>query len=158
MGAARPIAERFWEKVDVGDPFECWPWKAARKRNGYGQFAIDSRLRGECAHRVAYLLTYGPYDASLYVMHRCDNPPCVNPMHLFLGTAAENTADMMRKGRDGHGVVRGAQSPRAVPFTDEDVHAIRQSSESGLELARRYGVGSSTIYRVRRGLDRFEAV
>src|SRR5690606_32428514 len=71
---------RFWGKVDVRGPSECWPWKASTWPSGYGQFRMDGRPTG--AHRVAYAVTRGDIPAGLHVLHRCDNPPCVNPNHL----------------------------------------------------------------------------
>lgn len=96
---ARPFAERFWEKVDRRSPDECWPWLGrARTSFGYGAFAIG-RDRANRAHRIAWELTNGPVPVGLSALHRCDNPPCCNPAHLFLGTQADNIADMVAKGR-----------------------------------------------------------
>ena len=90
------VEERFWAKVDKDG--DCWTWMARRQpRGGYGQFQLDGRTRS--AHRVAWTLTNGPIPDGLCVLHRCDNPPCVNPEHLWLGTKAENNQDMTEKGR-----------------------------------------------------------
>lgn len=92
----RPLTERFWEKVDVGGPDECWDWQGARAHYGHG--IINVTGRSLLAHRVAWSITHGdPAEAN--VCHRCDNPPCCNPAHLFLGSQADNIADMHRKGR-----------------------------------------------------------
>lgn len=98
----RPVADRFWAKVDVvNDTTSCWRWLGAH--NGrYGQFAIDG-LRTELTHRVAFVLGVGPIPAGLYVCHHCDNPSCVRPNHLFLGTALDNMRDMQAKGRARRG-------------------------------------------------------
>jgi len=95
----RPLAERFWRKVAVRGPDECWLWTGSRTKQGYGQIALgEVRNRPELAHRVAWTLTFGATGA-LYVLHRCDVRPCVNPAHLFLGTTRDNALDMVAKGR-----------------------------------------------------------
>lgn len=101
-----PIAVRFWRfaKKAVG----CWLWTGARNRKGYGTLAIDRMSVG--AHRVSWEIHVGVIPSGLQVLHRCDNPPCTNPDHLFLGTIQDNIADMMSKGRQ----VRGERQARAV--------------------------------------------
>lgn len=92
------IAERFWQKVQKGDG--CWVWTGAvvlGKREKYGRFLFNGKVRG--AHRVAWELTNGPIPEGIFVLHHCDNPPCVRPDHLFLGTNSTNMLDAARKGR-----------------------------------------------------------
>jgi hypothetical protein len=90
-------AEQFWERVDVRGGNECWEWKRGKKGGGYG----NARWKGHdaYAHRVVWELTNGLIPDGLLVLHACDNPPCCNPSHLFLGTAKDNILDAMRKGR-----------------------------------------------------------
>jgi hypothetical protein len=85
----------FWVKVEKTEG--CWLWMAARDKDGYGN--VRWRMERERAHRLSWRLTYGNIPDGLWVLHRCDNPPCVRPDHLFLGTAKDNTADMLNKGR-----------------------------------------------------------
>lgn len=113
----RPLQERFWEKVKKTDG--CWEWTGYRTRKGYGEVYI----RGEGsrrAHRVSYQLHHGTVPKSMQILHRCDNPPCVNPDHLFLGTAADNTRDMLEKGRF-----------KSAKLSDREVLEIRRKYASG---------------------------
>lgn len=93
----KPMEERFWEKVDRKSDSECWEWTATRSGRGYGRFYIGKTPMQ--ASRVAYKIANGDFDQSLHVCHKCDNPPCCNPSHLFLGTASENIRDAVAKGR-----------------------------------------------------------
>jgi hypothetical protein len=94
----RPLPERFWSRVDTsGGLWACWPW--TRGRNGAGYGLISQQHRDVSAHRLSWELANGPIPPGLYVCHTCDNPPCCNPSHLFLGTPTDNVRDMYAKGR-----------------------------------------------------------
>lgn len=143
------LADALAQNVDrSAGPEACWPWTGCTSRPGnYGVFKFKGpRLR---AHRVAYELARGPVPDGLFVLHRCDNPPCCNPAHLFLGTNTENTADRNAKGR----TARGTRSA-CHRLTDSAVGEIRQRSaggESRASLARAFGVDESTIRGVVNG-------
>jgi hypothetical protein len=92
------LSEAFWGKVKRGSPEECWPWKGARNPAGYGKILVDGVHID--THRVAYMLAVGPI-GELLVCHKCDNPPCCNPQHLWLGTCSDNLRDAVAKGRMG---------------------------------------------------------
>jgi hypothetical protein len=95
-GRQEPIEDRFWQFVNKTDT--CWLWTGSRSR-GYGLIGAGASGKTKSAHRVSYELANGPIPAGMWVLHKCDNPPCVNPAHLFLGDRADNMRDAFRKGR-----------------------------------------------------------
>lgn len=119
---------------------DCWEWIGHRNRKGYGITQAGGKQR--LAHRVAYELTNGPIPYGRCVLHRCDNPACIRLDHLFLGTLADNNADMDAKGR------RRSQEAKLTP---DMVREIRASTLSGYKLAREYGVSETAIRAVRNG-------
>jgi hypothetical protein len=124
----------------VGD---CWEWQGQVMANGYGVVFYDGRKR--LAHRVMYELTHGPVDNGLFCCHRCDNPRCVNPKHIFLGTHKENMADMDSKGR--RRAAKGERQHKAK-LTDGEVLEIRRLYAAGVtitEIARRFPVTPASI-------------
>jgi hypothetical protein len=142
------LVERFWKRVDKSG--DCWLWTGGKHDFGYGIFS-PGRYTRIYAHRFSYELHYGPVPDGLYVLHRCDNPPCVNPAHLWLGTHLDNTADRHRKGRSrGHDLI-GEDHPRAK-LTAAQVHDIREryasGQASGVQLAREFGVRPTNISRI----------
>jgi hypothetical protein len=128
---------------------DCWEWRGARNARGYG--VINDGTRIQLAHRMTWLLEHGTVPAHLSVMHRCDNPACVRLSHLFIGTRADNNADMIAKGR----ARSGSNPPRgeimwAAKLTEDVVREIRNSKERGIDLARRYDVTKQTITDIRK--------
>lgn len=124
---------------------KCWLWTGGSNRHRYGLTWVDDRVQR--VHRLAYLHWHGPIPAGLYVMHSCDNRECWNPDHLSLGTAADNNADKVRKGRHAHGHTGGGRRL----LTADVVREIRASSDTADALARRLGCSSATVLRARRG-------
>lgn len=145
------VDERFWSKVDVRGPDECWEWKAGRfSGKGYGMFWVDGKNIG--AHVFSFMINYGTATGGLYVCHRCDNPPCVNPSHLFLGTPKDNAEDMVAKGRQNNTRPPGSHYQRG-----EDVHGSKLTWEKVREIRRLYQKGvrglSSTALGMQYGVE-----
>lgn len=146
-GTTRPkqnLAERFWGKVDRNGPIHpalgtpCWVWTAGLTRFGYGKFQINRKSIH--AHRVVWTLERGDIPGDLNVLHHCDNPPCVNPDHLYLGTHADNHADMMERDRYTF-----------AKLTKDDVRLIRQLCASGMtkeNVASRFHVHPVTVSKI----------
>ncbi len=132
---------QFWARVDTSGV--CWVWTGAKNSGGYGDIRYDGRKVG--THRVAWELTNGPIPNGLWVLHRCDNPPCVRPDHLFLGTNTDNMRDRASKGRTNQR--KGEKSPHAK-LTWASVREMRQRRQDGvrvIDLASEYGVAQSTV-------------
>ena len=139
--------EDFWAKVDIRDDNECWEWRAGKHTRGYGQFSY----RGDnvASHRFAYMLVNGEIPDGLVVRHSCDNPACCNPVHLSVGTQADNVADRHSKGRSA----RGSRDGEAK-LTEDDVLEIIRLLDGGstqTSLAARYGVVVGTINHISTG-------
>ncbi len=126
----------------------CWEWTGTRNPQGYGVLRVGESAR--LAHRVVWTLERGPIPEGMNALHRCDNPGCVRLDHLFLGTLADNNADMKAKGRQRGPSMKGTTNPNAK-LTDNAVRAIRRSSAMGVDLARRYGVSQMVISAIRNG-------
>lgn len=138
--------ERFWSKVAKAGPDDCWPWTTGRFRHGYGMFSV--RTFPLQAHRIAWILTSGLIPPGLCVCHRCDNPQCCNPSHLWLGTNAENTQDRSSKGRDGS--CPGERNSQSK-VTTVDVPIIRNRVRSGERLASvaaDYGITKEAVWAI----------
>jgi len=157
---------RFWSRIDTpAEPDRCWEWQSTRNDAGYGVLSLCSVYYR--VHRIMWALEHGPIPQGLYVLHDCDNPPCVNPAHLFLGTKSDNSRDMVAKGRNvakthPELLARGERSPvhqhpelyrgekhGKHKLTWEQVRTIRRMyAEGGVsqpQLGRIFGVTHVTI-------------
>lgn len=133
--------KRFWAKVDKRGPDECWPWKGGTTHKGYGMFNMGGKVR--TASRVSWELANGPIPDGQGVLHKCDNAPCVNPKHLFLGDQTANMQDMRKKGR------------AAKALTREQVLRVREllKTKTGAEVARELQLLPGTVNKIKRGIS-----
>lgn len=153
--------ERFWSHVDTSG--DCWVWRGGYFPFGYGCFKINGRRT--VAHRAAWEVTNGSIPAGKLICHRCDNPPCVRPDHLFLGTYGDNVADCVAKDRrskivgdehwshiNAHRIARG-QAHGLARLTDDAVRYIRSQGRTMTlkALAAKFSVAEVTIHRVKLG-------
>lgn len=144
----KPWASRY----NIDPATGCYEWNGGRNRAGYGLYPIDNGQR--FAHRVAWANLHGEIPPGMIICHHCDNPCCVNPDHLFLGTPADNTADMMKKGRDRHRPQVGEKHWKAR-LTPADVMEMRRLYGAGgvrqVDLASRFGVAQAYVSEIVRG-------
>lgn len=147
---------RFYAAVASCGKDECWPWQLYIRYNGYGQFMMNQKPF--LAHRVAYFLAFGDFDASKSVCHQCDNRVCCNPAHLFLGTHADNVRDMYKKGRAvcqlrPERLARGTRHGCAK-LKESDIPTIRRMCQEGIHqrvIAKKYDVSQSQIAAINTG-------
>lgn len=140
-GRRGSLIERMAAKTRRAGADECWPWIGGVDHFGYGR--IYDHGTSYQVHRVVYELEHGPIPDGLLVLHRCDNPPCVNPAHLFLGTNQDNVNDMLQKGRERRG-----ETHHNAKISTQQVLELRQqfaAGRSAASLARAFGVDPSNV-------------
>lgn len=145
----KTVDERFWNKVDIKEPDECWIWKGAKLRDGYGSFILDTKTKKMIqAHRYSYITHYKtiilPID---FVCHKCDNSSCVNPYHLFIGTHRENMKDRQDKGRQARGEKISILKVEEV----KQIKSLISNKTPRRKIAKMFGVGSTCITDIATG-------
>jgi hypothetical protein len=135
--------ERFLRKIKFAGPDDCWEWAASHLKDGYGYFRLNGKTAS--AHRLSYQIFHGEIHPRHYVCHRCDNPGCCNPAHLFAATSKQNALDREAKGR-GHD--RRGESQGQAKLTSSNVVEMRNKFSTGVsraKLAVEYGVTWCTV-------------
>ena len=151
MRKIRSLRERFNEKVDRSESSgPCWEWTAFRDKNGYGRIGLGGREDGVgFAHRVAWMLFRGEIPAGKLVLHKCDNPPCVRPSHLFTGTDSDNAFDRSKKGRNRDQF--GQKNNLSKIEKEEHIREIRRRvamGESQVSIGKIFGVSQSAVSKI----------
>jgi hypothetical protein len=126
----------FWSKINKKSEFACWEWIRGTDTNGYGKVRFRKHI--QMAHRVAWILTHGEITNKLIICHSCDNPPCCNPDHLFLGTHLDNAHDKIKKGRDKHRFLYG-DNHQNTTISDKDILRIRELYSTGKFTYKKLG-------------------
>lgn len=144
------LPQNFWSKIAFGKLRQCWNWTAYIDCDGYGHYSPtgDKRLR-TTSHRYAYMQLFGMLTSKIYVLHKCDNPACCNPNHLFHGTQFDNMQDMVKKGRKRFPI--GADA-LAAKLTDDEVRGIRNRLSNGdrqIDIAKAYGITQVRVSQIK---------
>lgn len=145
------LLERFMQYCPKGDG--CWEWTGFRDPRGYGRLTIpqgDGRYIPVLAHRLSWELFRGPIATGQHICHKCDNPSCVNPEHLFLGDAAANSADKIAKGRMRYGTSKG-EKHGCSKLNEQQVREIRASEGPSRIIAEKYGISGRQVRDIRAG-------
>lgn len=135
-----------WKHVMLGRPDDCWPWTGCRTPKGYGLAGFTSGTVG--AHRLSYRMHKGEIPPGMVVCHRCDNPPCCNPNHLFLGTHRDNVLDKIAKGRDNS--PNGSRHWNSK-LTEAQAFAIYNDPRTQREIVADYGISRGTVSQIKNG-------
>lgn len=152
--AATP--ERFWSKIKFAGTDDCWEWQANRSIAGYGKYKVSGEKR--LAHRLLFIQLYGAIPSDIMVCHKCDNPACCNPNHLWAGTAKDNIQDMIKKGRANksrNGIYPRGSEHWQAKLSETDIPTIRErllSGELKSSIAKSYGITVTPLRQIELGI------
>jgi hypothetical protein len=141
-------AKRFWARVSIGRADACWEWTGPTNKKGYGSFRIEPKGKARNTSRIAWMFTHGD-PGTLWVLHKCDNPTCCNPGHLFLGTHQDNTDDMVAKDRQQRG--ERHYSAKLTPQQAREIRRRRLAGESLKSLSLEFGIVIGAICNIAKG-------
>jgi len=141
-GTIRDLPERICDKIDIGDPDECWEWTAALNNKGYPMINYEGKV--QLATRLIYRTVNGPLESEECILHFCDEPACCNPRHLQKGSQLDNIEDCVSKGRNARG-----QKHNFAKLTEADVLAIRADPRNHNQTAKAYGISRETVRNIR---------
>jgi len=143
----KPISERFWPKVNIPeDKTKCWEWNAGLDSMGYGAMSMPGKKYFERSHRISWTLKNGDIPKELCVLHRCDNPKCVNPDHLFLGTNSDNVSDKVKKKRHAFGARQGIA--KQTEASAKNIIALYHAGMDRHILSRIFGTRPANIRNI----------
>jgi len=146
------LETRFWSKVEIKDFFDCWNWTANKTPQGYGRFQLK-RKKSVSAHRLAWELTYGKIPNGLHVLHKCNNPSCVNPSHLKLGTNQDNVDDKLRANRQPHICGQNVATSKLTESQVREIFALLAEHRSYKEIAERFSISTHSVSNFNIGIS-----
>lgn len=144
MRKRTPLVIRFWAQTNKREPNQCWLWVGATDNDGYGRMGGGGRGKHLRAHRVSWELHNGKINKGKFILHKCDNPTCVNPKHLFVGTPKDNSEDMVTKKRQAKGEANGSSR-----FTGAQIIAIRADTRLQKIIAIDYSTNQAHISAIK---------
>lgn len=150
MELTKSLIKRFWSNVDVGKKDDCWEWTGSLDAYGYGQISEGNKTnkKNYKAHRLSWMIRFGEIPENMNICHKCDNPSCMNPNHLFVGTQEDNLRDCREKGRARGGSMPGEKNPNSK-LTERQVKDIRNRYKQGgiyqRQLGAEFGVSQAQI-------------
>lgn len=138
----------YYVKIPL-NPNDCWEWIGFRSPLGYGRFKLNGIIL--LAHRISYILFNGEIDSALCCLHKCDNPGCVNPNHLFLGTREDNVKDARQKGRSCYAIGEKNGRVKLIEYKVKEIKALLLQGKSQADIAKNFGVSQSTVSSIKQG-------